>query len=157
MNPFPPYVRVLVKICKPDAPIRPIINWVDASPYRLAKKLVKVITTYIPLPFAYNVKNSIHLMNDLSDIPWEPDLCLASFDISNMYTNIPTDRLSSIINLLCEHNNVDPLQKTELLQLYNVVLAQNYFTFLPLTTYKTMDWQWGHRPHPFFQKVMYSI
>jgi hypothetical protein len=52
---------------------------------------------------------------------------------------------------------VDPLQKTKLLQLCNVIIAQNYFMFLPLTTYKTVDWQWGHWPHPFFQKVIYSI
>ena len=62
MNPSPPNIRSLIKIHKPDAPIRPIINWVDAPAYKLAKKPVRDITVYILLPFAYNVMNSIHVI-----------------------------------------------------------------------------------------------
>jgi hypothetical protein len=36
-------------------------------------------------------------MNDLKEIPFEEDLKFASFDISYMYTNIPTNELSEII------------------------------------------------------------
>ena len=65
--------------------------------------------------------------------PWNQNLCMASFDISNMYTNIPTDQLPHIINTLSNHNNIDPRLRLELLQLCNVVLTQNYFTFLSST------------------------
>ena len=72
-------------------------------------------------------------MNHLYEIPWNQDLYIASFDIQNMYTNIPTDQLPHIINTLSNHNNIDPRLRLELLQLCNVVLTQNYFTFLSST------------------------
>jgi len=72
-------------------------------------------------------------MKDLREIPSNKDLCVASFDVQNMYTNIPTDQLAEIINILCHHNNIGPQQRLELLQLCNVVLSQNYFTFLSST------------------------
>jgi predicted nucleotidyltransferase len=110
MDPTSPYSRGLVKIHKPDAPIRPVVNWINAPAYKLPRKLVQLLTTHLPLPCAYNIKNSLHLIRDLCEIPWNQDLCMASFDISNMYTNIHTDQLADIINTLCHHNNVDPQQ-----------------------------------------------
>ena len=68
-------------------------------------------------------------MNDLKEIPFEEDLKRASFDISNMYKNIPTNQLSKIIKRLCSHNNIDKNIQTELNQLCNTVLTQNYFQF----------------------------
>jgi hypothetical protein len=38
MNPSSPTIRGLIKIHKPEAPIRPIINWKQAPAYNLAKK-----------------------------------------------------------------------------------------------------------------------
>jgi hypothetical protein len=37
MNPSPPYIRGLIKIHKPEAPIRPIVNWKNSPAYKLAK------------------------------------------------------------------------------------------------------------------------
>ena len=65
--------------------------------------------------------------------PWNQNLCMASFDISNMYTNIPTDQLPDIISILCNHYNIDPQLRSEILHLCKVVLSQNYFTFLSST------------------------
>ena len=78
-------------------PIRPIINWKEAPAYRLAKQLVKNLETFIPLPHIFNIKNSVHLMNDLNEIPFEKYLKFLSFDITNMYINIPTKELITII------------------------------------------------------------
>jgi hypothetical protein len=78
-------------------PIRPIINWKEAPAYRLAKQLVKNLETFIPLPRIFNIKNSVHLMNDLNEIPFEKYLKFLSFDITNMYINIPTKELITII------------------------------------------------------------
>jgi hypothetical protein len=51
-------------------PVRPIINWRYAPAYNLAQHLVKILTTYIPLPYIFNVKNLIHLKEDLLQIPY---------------------------------------------------------------------------------------
>jgi hypothetical protein len=74
MNSTSACIRGLIKIHKPDSRIRPIINCVNAPVYRLAKRLVQFITTHLPLPNAYNVKNSLHLVNDLYEIPWTQKL-----------------------------------------------------------------------------------
>jgi hypothetical protein len=43
---------------------------------------------FVPLSYTLNVKNTIQLMNDLRDIPFDKDLEFVSFDITTMYTNI---------------------------------------------------------------------
>jgi hypothetical protein len=90
---------------------------------------VNVINTYIPLPFTYNVKNSVQLVDEVKSIPYNPNLRFASFDISNMYTNIPTNQLPDIIKHLRTENNVDSSIQTELQKLCSTVLAQIYFQF----------------------------
>jgi hypothetical protein len=55
-------IRGLIKINKPNAPIRPIVNWKQAAAYKIAKLLIKKLTQHIPLPNTFNVKNSTHLI-----------------------------------------------------------------------------------------------
>jgi hypothetical protein len=73
LNPTAPRVKGLVKIHKTDAPIRPIVNWNNAPTYKLAKYLVKTLQTHAPLPFAFNIKNTVQLISDLKNIPVDRD------------------------------------------------------------------------------------
>jgi hypothetical protein len=41
-------------------------------------------------------------MTDLQDLPYSEKLRFVSFDISNMYSNVPTAKLPQIISLLCD-------------------------------------------------------
>ena len=66
-------------------------------------------------------------MKDLDYIPCTPDLRLASLDISNMYTNIPTNELLDIIENTCKNNNLEPTIRQEILHLTRLVVTQNYF------------------------------
>jgi len=91
-------LRGLIKVHKEGTPIRPVVNFKDAPSYKLAKILTDVLKSRLPLPDVHNVQNSTQLMNDISQIPFVPGLKLASLDISNMYTNILTKELISIIN-----------------------------------------------------------
>ena len=91
-----------------------------APAYKLAKKLAKDLQKYIPLPYAFNVKK-LHTTNEnLSDIPYDNNIKLASFDITNMCTNIPTDKLPNIIQNLCSINHINP---TTNLKFYTSVLS----------------------------------
>jgi hypothetical protein len=40
-------------------------------------------------------------MNDLLQLTYNQNLRFASFDISNMYTNIPTDKIPKTVTSLC--------------------------------------------------------
>jgi hypothetical protein len=45
--------------------IRFTVNWRNAPTYKLAKIISKKIRMYVPLPYTFNIKNSVHLMNHL--------------------------------------------------------------------------------------------
>ena len=90
--------------------------------------------------------------------PWNQNLCMASFDISNMYTNIPTDQLPDIISILCNHYNIDPQLRSEILHLCKVVLSQNYFTFLSSAYHQHNGLAMGAPTSSiFFRKFTYNI
>jgi len=59
-------IRGLIKIHKEDSLIRPIVNWKNAPAYGLAKMLSKNPGIYIPLTYTFSVKNTVHLMKDLT-------------------------------------------------------------------------------------------
>jgi hypothetical protein len=93
LNPSAPTIRGLMKVHKNQCPIRPIINWVNAPAYKLARLLNKLLATHVPLPYIYNVKNTVQLMNDINEISYNPNLKLASLDIGNVpkYSNRRTE------------------------------------------------------------------
>ena len=129
LNPETPLLRGLIKIHKAGTPICPIINYKNAPSYKLAKMFTGILKSYPPLPNVYNVQNSVQLMNDLSQIPFVPELKLASLDISNMYTNIPTKDLIDIIDMVCKQHNIEYMLKREILTITRLIIMQNYFSF----------------------------
>jgi len=133
LNPEAPSIRGLVKIHKEDSPIGPIISWKNAPAYKLAKVLVEKHQTYIALLYTFNVKNTTHLIHDLFDIPYDQNLKFASFDITNMYTNIPTSELVTIIDITCQNNYIENSAKSDIIKLTKTITDQNYFQFLDKT------------------------
>jgi hypothetical protein len=129
MNPAAPTIKGMIKIHKQNAPIRPVINWRNAPAYKLAKMLTKKLRTHIPLPYTFNVKNSVHLIEDLSNITFSSNLQLVSFDITNMYSNVPTDEVLQIFDFLCGQQIIEEKVRNDLRSLVKIVLEQNYFQF----------------------------
>jgi hypothetical protein len=80
------------------------------------------IQTYIPLPYTFNVKNSVQLIEDLSKITINPSLQFASFDISNMYSNVPTGDLLHISDLICGQKLIEDVVKNDLINMAKIVL-----------------------------------
>jgi hypothetical protein len=64
--------------------------------------LSKKLKLYISI---FNVKNTVHLINNLMEIPYDSNLKFASFDITKMYSNVTTNKLLKIINVLYETRN----------------------------------------------------
>jgi len=130
LKPTTPTLRGLIKIHKAESPIRPVVNWMNTPEYKPAKMLVKLLQTHTPLPYNFKVTNSTHLINDLSDIPYNHNLRLASFHISNMYTNIPTHETLSVIDTDCNNNLVEERLKRDIINLSKTIVDQNYFQFI---------------------------
>jgi len=88
---------------------------------------------YIPLPFVYNVRNMVHLMNDLIEIPHDHNIKFASFDISSMHSNIPTTDLMAILKKICKINIVDDKTMQDIVRITQTLIRQNYFCFRDTT------------------------
>jgi hypothetical protein len=129
LNPTPPTIRGLIKLHKQGHPIRPTVNWTNTPACKTAKLLKEKLGLYIPLPYAFNIKNPTLLITDLNNIKIDPDLKFASFDINNMYSNIPTTELINIIAYACDQHNIPQNIKHELISLSDTLLAQNYFRY----------------------------
>ena len=114
--------------------------------YKLAKLLTKELQTHIPLPYKFNIKSTVQLINNLGDIPYNQKLKLASFDIQNMYTNIPTEELITIIKTACQNNNIEENLKQNIIKLSKTIIDQNYFQFLDKTYVQPEGLAMGHQP-----------
>jgi hypothetical protein len=71
----------------------------------------------------------VQLIHDLQGIPITEYTHLASFDIKDMYTNIPTKNLPQILNLICNQTQTPKKFQQELITLLRTVLKQNYFQY----------------------------
>jgi hypothetical protein len=97
-KPNPPTIRGLVKLHKTDLPIRPTVNWRNAPAYSLAKLFVQKIQLLTPLPYNFNIRNSIQLIQELKQTTITATSRFASLDITNMYSNIPVIETKQFLN-----------------------------------------------------------
>jgi len=100
LNATSPTIGGLLKVHKEGAPFRLIVNWNNAAAYKLDKMLVRKIRAHIPLPYTFNVENTVQLMNDLADLPYDRNIKFASLDINNMYSNIPIKEMITTLEKL---------------------------------------------------------
>ena len=62
----------------------------------------------------------------------------ASFDINNMYSNIPTSELTTILYEMCKKNDVEEKTTKDIMAIAQTILNLNYFQFKN-TTYVQND------------------
>ena len=122
-NPSAPTIKGLIKIHKPEHPIRPVVNWRNAPAYKLAGLFTREIKWLAPLPHTHthNISNTIDLINKLKDTPTLPHYGLASLDIANLYTNVPVKETRDIISSILERLGLNPQIRHELLEWYDVI------------------------------------
>jgi hypothetical protein len=97
MNPQAPDIHGTIKLHKDNLPIRPTVNWKNSPGYKLAQLVSSTLSTTLQLPYTFNINNTLSLMQSLNNIEINSNTKLCSFDITNMYTNIPTTELTTII------------------------------------------------------------
>ena len=82
---------------------------------------------YISLNNYFNVTNSTNFANDLTKLEIHENHKMISFDIKDLYVNIPIDETLNIIkSKLLKNNNI---QITHQMLSLKVILSQNYFMF----------------------------
>ena len=128
MKPTAPTIKGLIKLNKPDQPIRSVVNWRNATTYKLSKLFTEKVTQLAPLPHSFNIKNTHDLLKNLVDFPMLPHYNLASLDVTNLYSNIPVKETKKIFANILEHNIDTPQTQQELLKWFDTISEQNYFT-----------------------------
>jgi len=128
LNPSAPSIKGLIKLHKPEQPIRPVVNWRGAPAYKLAQLFTNKIRLIAPLPHTYTVSNTRELINKLESTQISLHYSLASLDISSLYTSVPMKETEDIIANNLVENGVDPQIRRELLNWYDSITHQNYFS-----------------------------
>ena len=72
-------------------------------------------------------------MKGLADTPFDLNLKLASFDISNMYTSITTKELLKIMDIMCVRHNIYDTLEHIILRISKLLVTQNCFKFRDTT------------------------
>ena len=71
-NPTPPTLNALLKLHKPNIPIRPVVNNRNAPSYKIAKKLNGILNHSLQLDNQYTATNSNTLANALANLKITP-------------------------------------------------------------------------------------
>ena len=119
----------LIKIHKTNNPIRPLINFKKAPTYKIAKILAQKLRNSKITTNEYNIKNSTELVQKLQKIKTNENTAFTSFDITNMYTNIPIQETIEIITDKLKKQNESNEYITQIKNSLNKILNQNYFKF----------------------------
>ena len=81
----------LPKTRKESIPIRPILSMIGSSQHEIAKWLAEILVPFLNYT-PHIVKDSFTFANFIQDCNLEPAKSfLCSFDISNLFTNVPLD------------------------------------------------------------------
>jgi hypothetical protein len=127
LNPTAPTIKGLIKLHKPDQPIRPVVNWRNAPAYKLSQLLTTKIRQFASLPYTFNVRNSTELIRELKQTPITSTSRFASLDITNMYSNIPVKETKQLLDNMLTSNTTHHEIRSEILNCYQVITTQNYF------------------------------
>jgi hypothetical protein len=104
------------------------VKWRGAPAYKLARLFTQKIKLTALLAKTYNLENTTDLLKKLKNTPILPHFTLASLDISDLYTNILIKETHEIIAKNLDNNHAEPQKKYELLNWYDTITQQNYFS-----------------------------
>lgn len=129
-NPSAPFLRSQPKLHKKDLPVRVIVNYRNAPTYPLARHMLKIITENYKLENDKTIRNTTQLIQHIKNIQVPDSATLLSFDVENMYTNIPvTETINIIQTNLQTHSTLPQEYITEIIKLLELITEQNYFQF----------------------------
>jgi len=90
----------LPKIHKTNIPLRPIISTTATYNYQLSKHLTKILSEVRKKPPSF-IKDSFELMKKITKLESNNNEILISFDIDNLYTNVPVlEAIETALDLL---------------------------------------------------------
>ena len=124
-----PKLNIYLKIHKVNEPIRPVINNMQAPSYKAAKYLNKKLCNLICLPHTHNIKNSQELAEELVNFHTDKDKRLITYDIKDLFVNLPTQGIIKTTKFWLKRNNIDNEIINQTIQMLTTIIKQNYFQY----------------------------
>lgn len=127
----------MAKIHKPNIPLRPVVSMTNSATYHLAQYLDNILKPHINT--SYMLNSSFDFIDKLNNLPTPLEAkTLCSFDVVNLFTNIP---LNETIDIACDlvfNSNIQlPFKKHEFKKLLTIA-SGGIFSFNN-TLYKQTD------------------
>ena len=127
-TPQAPTIKAQYKIHKPCDRIRPVINNMNDTAYKIFKHVVNEQNKYLNLDHQITTKNSINLEEFLTKLKLNSNYRMSIYDINDLYVNIPTKEILRFTKSLLVKQN-DAQTTKQIITLLDVILQQNYFSF----------------------------
>lgn len=129
MNPRSPILYGLPKTHKANIPIRPVVSYIGAPAYKLAKHLNVLLRVKSGFTPQHSLKNSLDLIDKVKDVIIPPCAKLISLDVDSLFTNVPHQECLHILENMFEKQRLVPGEREDLISLTNLCMNQNYFRF----------------------------
>ena len=124
-----PKLYSLPKIHKPLTPIRPIVSFVGSPAHKICSFLNDIFKKYLNFKAIYSIKNSTEFCKSLQSINIPQNCLLVSFDVSNLFPNVPIKECLTLINTLLFRSSLPDYIVDDLFVLLCVAVDQNFFDF----------------------------
>ena len=121
----------LPKIHKEGNPIRPIISSIGTNTYELSKYLDEIIKPVLS-DDTFMCTDTVDFINSISEEKLDNGNCMASFDVSSLFTNVPVKETIEIILNRCFENRESKfhgLSRRQLKELLGLCVQKGIFKF----------------------------
>ena len=121
----------LPKIHKEGNPIRPIISSIGTYTYELSKYLDEIIKPALSND-KFMCRDTVDFINSISEEKLDNENCMASFDVSSLFTNVPVKETINIILDRCFENKESKfhgLSRRQLKELLELCVQKCIFKF----------------------------
>jgi len=106
-------------------PIKPVNNNTQAPSHKIAQFLNNKLQNLKILPNTYNIKNSIKIAEELTQININQNNKLISLDIKDLYTNLPKQGLTMAARQWLQQSAVNHEESKQIILLINTIMEQN--------------------------------
>ena len=130
MNSNIPQIYSQIKIHKQGNPVRPIVAAYNSPVYKISKFLKDLYKKEMKFSGKFSIKNSLEFTNKLKQIYIQQNYKLISFDIENLFTNVPIeDSLDLLRDFSGQYFHDRPCLAIQTHTLTKFCLEQNYYNF----------------------------
>ena len=127
-KPTLPTLKAQLILHKPNIPIRTVIKNMNAPRYKLAKHLIRMLIEHIKLNNSFIVPNSTNFVTHLKRLKINVNHKMITYDIKDLFINIPIEDPLSITKALSLKNNNTQITQ-QIIILLRLIVSQTCFIF----------------------------